>query len=439
MLAGIACGPGTSSATGLQETSNSSAVIDVPFLVHSFWGCIQCMPCLSCGCVLAGRACSLGTSSVTGLQERRNSSGVTDRPPLSPWCKASSRKLSQHQSLTDSKLQVSFETTDDSFHSSACCAQPQISDGQRHSEADTRSQPSGMITDFPYSQVSISNTLLSECRQLSGAMQQQQVPSSHSSHADMGKSKSVEGCYSQHLQALQPPCEAPLHKKSPFLPLPASSAAPHVPASSPMATSMEIDTDQSHCQQRPTAAPVDMFVNGFTDMAQNDLLQSTQILAPERIQDLLPDVAENLLPGLIQHPLPELTEAFSPSCSMAPPQVLCQSPRLGQEQSAEPDRRRSFSPLSRGPASVLPTAENSETGLPSISCTTLAQLLTGQHSFAISSLQMIDCRSDWLFNALLQVLLQCLTADRLIDSLPLLMSADQTALSMRCHKYATLD
>ena len=355
--------------------------------------------------MLAGRACSLGTSSVTGLQERRNSSGVTDRPPLSPWCNASLRKLSQHQFLTDSRLQVSSETTDDSFHSSACCVQPQISDGQRHSEADTRSQPSGMITDFPCSQISISNTLLSECRQLSGAMQQQQVPSSHNSHADMGKSKSVGGCYIQHLQALQPPCEAPLHNKPSFLPLPASSsAAPHVPASSPMATSMEIDTNQSPCQQHPTAAPVDMSVNGFTDMAQNDLLQSTQNLPPELILDLLPDVAQNLLPGLIQHPLPELTEAFSPPCSIAPPQVLCQSPRLGQEQSAEPDRRRSFSPLSRGPASVLPTAENSETGLPSISCTTLAQLLTGQHSFAVSSLQMIDCRSDWLFNALLQVL-----------------------------------
>ena len=326
---------------------------------------------------------------MTGLQERRSSSGGTDRPPLSPWCNASTHRLSQHQYLMDSRLQVSSETNNDSLPSSAYCAQYVTVHEQTHIEDHTDSQPSAMVAEVACSQFS-KGSRHSEWGP-SGIGQQQHVSLSHGSHADMGQS--YQGC---HHQQLLPSHGPPLQASPPNVPPLVSSSCMYIHAESPILTNMEIDTEQS--QQPDTAAPVSVCVNGSTDMAQMSLLNSAHSLPPELTQDLLPEhtqsapaaLSQSCFPEWTQTSVPELTEASSPPCSIAPPQVLPQSPRLGQEQIA--DRQRSFSPLSRGPVSVLPTTENSETGLPSISCSTLAQLLTGQHSFAIGSLQLIDCR-----------------------------------------------
>ena len=80
----------------------------------------------------------------------------------------------------------------------------------------------------------------------------------------------------------------------------------------------------------------------------------------------------------------------SSSASLAHPS-RCNS-TAEEVEGQEADRRKSFSPLSRGPDSVLPLVLNAETGVPSITCDTLVQLQTGQHMFPITSVCMIDCR-----------------------------------------------
>ncbi|KAA6419664.1 MAG: m-phase inducer phosphatase 2 [Trebouxia sp. A1-2] len=71
---------------------------------------------------------------------------------------------------------------------------------------------------------------------------------------------------------------------------------------------------------------------------------------------------------------------------------IASSPALGATSSAGSARRKSLSPLDTGPVSILPMVENPETGLPSITCQTLAQLLTGQLSTQLTALKIIDCR-----------------------------------------------
>ena len=89
------------------------------------------------------------------------------------------------------------------------------------------------------------------------------------------------------------------------------------------------------------------------------------------------------------------TASSSPCYALPLPAALCQgiasSPVL-QNVDDESSRRRSFSPLQAGPVSILPLVENPETGLPSISCQTLAQLLLGQHSSQLTALKIVDCR-----------------------------------------------
>ncbi|KAL0044647.1 hypothetical protein WJX82_004046 [Trebouxia sp. C0006] len=71
---------------------------------------------------------------------------------------------------------------------------------------------------------------------------------------------------------------------------------------------------------------------------------------------------------------------------------IASSPALGYTSSEGSARRKSLSPLDTGPVSILPMVENPETGLPSISCQTLAQLLTGQLSTRLTALKIVDCR-----------------------------------------------
>ena len=89
------------------------------------------------------------------------------------------------------------------------------------------------------------------------------------------------------------------------------------------------------------------------------------------------------------------TASLSPCYALPLPAALSQgitsSPVL-QNGDDESTRRRSFSPLQTGPVSILPLVENPETGLPSISCQTLAQLLSGQHSSQLTTLKIVDCR-----------------------------------------------
>ncbi len=67
--------------------------------------------------------------------------------------------------------------------------------------------------------------------------------------------------------------------------------------------------------------------------------------------------------------------AGSPSpVSAALTQGIASSPALGDTSSEGSARRKSLSPLDTGPVSILPMVENPETGLPSITCQTLAQL-----------------------------------------------------------------
>ncbi len=94
--------------------------------------------------------------------------------------------------------------------------------------------------------------------------------------------------------------------------------------------------------------------------------------------------------------LPCLTATSSPCCTFLLPTALSQgiasSPAPGEISSGDSARRKSFSPLETGPVSILPMVENPETGLPSISCKALAQLLSGQHNSSLTALKIVDCR-----------------------------------------------
>lgn len=101
-------------------------------------------------------------------------------------------------------------------------------------------------------------------------------------------------------------------------------------------------------------------------------------------------VSSPLLPASLQSSCVGQASSFPCSAVAFDPLLLCNTAE--QMRGSQPERRRSFSPLSRGPANVLPMVDSDETGVPSISCHTLAQLHTGQHMFPISSVCMIDCR-----------------------------------------------
>lgn len=93
-----------------------------------------------------------------------------------------------------------------------------------------------------------------------------------------------------------------------------------------------------------------------------------------------------------------LPAASSPCCPFLLPAALSQgisaSPASSGDSSAEGSaRRKSFSPLESGPVSILPLVDNALIGLPSVSCSTLAQLLAGQQDSRTSvPVKIVDCR-----------------------------------------------
>ena len=89
--------------------------------------------------------------------------------------------------------------------------------------------------------------------------------------------------------------------------------------------------------------------------------------------------------------------ASSPCCTFPLPTALSQgisaSPASSGDSSLEGlARRKSFSPLESGPVSILPLEDNALIGLPSVSCSTLAQLIAGQHDSPSVAVKIVDCR-----------------------------------------------
>ena len=110
----------------------------------------------------------------------------------------------------------------------------------------------------------------------------------------------------------------------------------------------------------------------------------------EACTDALGSVPRQLRPASLQNH--DIGQAGSlPSSSVAFDHLL-QCCSAEEMQGLQLERRRSFSPLSRGPVSILPMADSGESGVPSITFHTLAQLQTGQHMFPVSSVCIIDCR-----------------------------------------------
>ena len=94
-----------------------------------------------------------------------------------------------------------------------------------------------------------------------------------------------------------------------------------------------------------------------------------------------------------------LTATSSPCCTFQLPTALSQgiaaSPAPSGDTSSSSEgsaRRKSFSPLESGPVSILPLIENALIGLPSVSCSTLAQLIAGQHASPSVQVAIVDCR-----------------------------------------------
>lgn len=92
-----------------------------------------------------------------------------------------------------------------------------------------------------------------------------------------------------------------------------------------------------------------------------------------------------------------LPAASSPCCTFLLPTALSQgisaSPApSGDSGSDGSARRKSFSPLESGPVSILPLVENALIGLPSVSCSTLAKLIAGQHDRPSIDVKIVDCR-----------------------------------------------
>ncbi|KAL3158766.1 hypothetical protein ABBQ32_011494 [Trebouxia sp. C0010 RCD-2024] len=108
-----------------------------------------------------------------------------------------------------------------------------------------------------------------------------------------------------------------------------------------------------------------------------------------------PDLQKLLGSGQASAGLPA---ASSPCCPFLLPAALSQgisaSPASSGDSSAEGSaRRKSFSPLESGPVSILPLVDNALIGLPSVSCSTLAQLLAGQQDSRTSvPVKIVDCR-----------------------------------------------
>ena len=99
-----------------------------------------------------------------------------------------------------------------------------------------------------------------------------------------------------------------------------------------------------------------------------------------------------------------LTATSSPCCTFQLPTALSQgiaaSPAAAEDTGSEGSaRRKSFSPLESGPVSILPLVENALIGLPSVSCNTLARLITMQHGSPSTQLKIVDCR--WAAQAIL--------------------------------------
>ena len=95
--------------------------------------------------------------------------------------------------------------------------------------------------------------------------------------------------------------------------------------------------------------------------------------------------------------LPSLTVTSSPCSTFQLPTALSQgiaeSPALSGGSSSDPStRRKSFSPLESGPVSILPMVENPQIGLPSVTCSTLAQLIDRQPGSLFTDLKIVDCR-----------------------------------------------
>lgn len=329
---------------------------------------VKCPNCMWKPTLLVGRASSLGA----GVRQRRNSSGVTDkltdRPPLSPWCNASTHgKLTQLSPVTNIP-QITSELSQDASDTSADCPKLGTATSQSQHMEPVLVQPHSMFTDLPCSHTPNERDQLSQL-QLSDVMLMQQVSSSKGTLAAVD----MLDHFHQHTEALQQQSAFCLHG-APLAPslftlpcnafsVPATAASPAaialpVPAASSVAIGMDIDSHDSNLQHDRTA----------------------------------------LHPVVATSNLSDPNQTFNMPCSAAPSQHLAQRSThcggISQVQSVvDSGRRRSFSPLSRGPESVLPTTENPETGLPSISCSTLAQLLSEQHSYPIGSVQMIDCRS----------------------------------------------
>lgn len=359
--------------------------------------------------MLAGRACSLGdsTGTVSGLRERRNRSSnaerpPSERPPLSPWCNAATHCKLSHPSLLADCPQVICQVPDDSLPASAA----QLQTAHTSVQPGPWSQPSSMFTEVAGSHTERSMAPTVCQRPL--IQLQRDSSSVHGSHMGLGFVNQA------HVGAAQQLNGRAVHSKAgdqhPFTSL---SLALPIPASSPGdVSSMEVDSTAADSQQQGSVALTNARVNQMPDLAQScfpevtlgSSLEMLHSFSLELAQTSNADLTHSFSDELAQTSLPDLAQSFSPPCSSTPLHSLAQSAELSQMPCSETDRRRSFSPLSSGPASALPTTENSETGLPSISCSTLAQLLTGQHSFAVSSLQMVDCRSDQIVCAILLLL-----------------------------------
>ena len=94
---------------------------------------------------------------------------------------------------------------------------------------------------------------------------------------------------------------------------------------------------------------------------------------------------------------PGLTATSSPCCTFQLPTALSQGIAATPLPSGDIDsegsaRRKSFSPLESGPVSILPLVENALIGLPSVSCSTLTQLIAGHHASPTVQVKIVDCR-----------------------------------------------
>ena len=135
-----------------------------------------------------------------------------------------------------------------------------------------------------------------------------------------------------------------------------------------------------------------------SQMSSASLSMRREVMSP----DMMIIEEEGFVNGTVQEAsaaaaaLSCLSVSSSPCCTFQLPTALshgiAESPAPGNIGSESSARRKSFSPLETGPVSILPMVENPETGLPSISCDTLVQLLTGHHNAQVATVKIVDCR-----------------------------------------------